>query len=359
MKSALLVENGRIELASIAQTTLGADECRVAVRNAGICSSDVARAFQGGAYFYPLVMGHELAGEIVEIGSDVRGRKIGERVTVFPLLPCFRCDACQARAFARCRSYDYYGSRRHGGFAESLAVKSWNLLRIPDAVSLENAALTEPTAVVVHALDRGGLTQKPDQGGVPTGASVALLGAGFLGQIAARILSTRRPDLRLHVFDRNAFKIDMVRPYCADGVTLRGEVAWADFVKRHAASFDVAIEAVGAPETFRRSIDLVAPGGTAVWMGNISGDLAIPKAMVSSLLRKEIKLLGTWNSSYDGNAPSDWTHALDLMAAGLDPASLVTLRVDLEGLPEAMRKLDAHRRRVESHDIVKVLMRNA
>ena len=196
MRSVVLVENGRFTIEHRPDSEPALDECLIRIHAAGICSSDVPRAFNRGAYSYPLVMGHELAGIVEKCGSSVSTFHPGDRVTVFPLLPCFQCDACAREAYAQCRNYGYYGSRRDGGFAERLAVKTWNLLKVPDTVSLDDAALTEPTAVVVHALGRLGLLDGAAAG------ELCILGSGFLGLIAVQALKTLSPRIQVSTAER-------------------------------------------------------------------------------------------------------------------------------------------------------------
>ena len=108
-----------------------ADEVLLKVLAAGICGSDLPRVFSKGAYHYPIILGHEFAGEITEAGEGVDPSLVGKMAAVFPLLPCFTCKACKEGHYASCANYDYYGSRRDGAFAEYIAVKVWNLVLVP------------------------------------------------------------------------------------------------------------------------------------------------------------------------------------------------------------------------------------
>jgi L-iditol 2-dehydrogenase len=355
MKAVILRANQVLEYVELPIPVLAADECRVAVRAAGVCSSDVPRAFDSGAYFYPLIMGHELAGEVVACGKTASSRfRAGDRVVVFPLIPCGKCAACASRNYARCVSYDYYGSRRHGGFAEYLNVRDWNLLRLPDGLSFEDAALVEPVAVVVHALDKAGLLR---QDSVHQRRDIAILGAGFLGLNAVQILRMLCPQVSVTLIDRNDYKLQVGARAGAAVEHLADEQAWGAYLEANRGRFPVILEASGVPHTFRMSLELAEPGGTVVWMGNISDSLELPQKLVSSVLRKELHILGTWNSTYQGDGPSDWLTTLGLMRRGLRPSALVSHQIGLEGVAETMGKLYAHKRRRERHDILKVLVK--
>jgi L-iditol 2-dehydrogenase len=354
LKSVVLVSNAKLEIQEVAEPTIAPDACLVSIDAAGVCSSDVQRGFDNGAYFYPLVMGHELAGTILETGAEVHGLEVGDVVTVFPLLPCQCCDSCNRGAYAQCHNYDYYGSRRYGGFTERLEVKAWNLLPVPEDVSVDDAALCEPTSVVAHALHRLGVQ---DLQAVSDTDEMVILGGGFLGLIAAKLCKMFQPDLLVTVLDRNEYKLEIASSFCVDTVLLREPEDWRAYVADNDARFSMVLEAAGVPATYEYALNLTARRGVAVWMGNISADLTLPAKLVSQVLRKEIDILGAWNSEYHGRAPSDWTAALDYMRQGLNPSDFVSLRVDLDGLPDALHRLHDHKTRAQEGHLLKVLVK--
>ncbi len=135
----------------------------VKVKNVGVCGSDIPRIYQTGAHRHPLIPGHEFAGEVVETG---------ERVGVFPLIPCGKCPQCRKKQYEMCADYNYLGSRCDGGFAEYVAVPKWNLLSLPDSVSFEDAAMLEPTAVAAHAMRA--MAVQPDE-------TICVCGLGTIG----------------------------------------------------------------------------------------------------------------------------------------------------------------------------------
>ena len=107
-------------------------EVLVKVRAIGICGSDIPRVYKEGAHRMPLIIGHEFAGEVVEVGEGVSADWLGGRVGVFPLIPCKECGPCRKKMYEMCRSYSYLGSRRDGGFAEYVAVPEWRRRRASD-----------------------------------------------------------------------------------------------------------------------------------------------------------------------------------------------------------------------------------
>ncbi|MAV90064.1 MAG: hypothetical protein CL676_01495 [Bdellovibrionaceae bacterium] len=351
MKAVVLEENQKLRLIDRPKPQPKAGECLIRIRAAGVCSSDIYRGFENGAYHYPLVMGHELAGEIVEVGADWNHSKaqVGSSVVVFPLLPCKTCDQCLQKEYARCRKYDYFGSRRDGGFSEYLTVPAWNVLPLPEGLKFHQASLVEPISVVVHALKKT-LPEKPPQ-------KICILGAGFLGLVATELLVSKyAPSAEVTLIDRNDYKLEKITNAKVNKVLLRDPKEKEEFLKSHLATFDFVLEAVGVPETFQNSIDLCAPGGTVVWMGNISGNLELSQKQVSSILRKELTLRGTWNSSYDPEQKSDWSETLELLAKDIDVEPFITQKIEMADLPSVIEKLHQHKTRKQEFTSIKVVM---
>ncbi len=155
------------------------DEVRVQVKAAGICGSDIPRIYKTGAHRHPLIPGHEFSGVVESAGGTAGKEWIGKRVGVFPLIPCRRCGSCKKQKYELCEAYGYLGSRQDGGFAEYVSVPVSNLIALPDSVSYEAAAMLEPMAVAVHAMQRVS---------VETGDTVAVCGLGTIGRLLAMVL---------------------------------------------------------------------------------------------------------------------------------------------------------------------------
>lgn len=352
MKALVLTANQTLEMQEREQSVLDAHACRVKILNAGVCSSDVQRSYAGGAYFYPLVIGHEMAGEVIEIGANISTIKPGDRVVIFPLLPCFTCEACHRESYAQCHKYSYYGSRQDGGFAEYLDVKEWNILKLPDDVTYADAAAIEPMSVVVHALKKSGLLKKTNES-----HSVAIIGAGFLGLLMAQILQKKSPHCQVTIFDRNAFKLDIAKQYVTDTVKLQNDLDWQGYIDTIGKNtYGTVVEATGIPSAFVNSIELAAHNGKVLWLGNITDDLMISKKIVSSILRKELTIQGTWNSDYIPHKCDDWKDSLQLIQEGVRPSLLVTHWAQLEEVPELLKKLFNHKIGKERFESIKVMV---
>ena len=122
----------------------------VRIGSCGVCGSDIPRIFSKGTYSFPTVCGHEFAGTVEAVAAGIDTVAPGDRVAVFPLLWCGECGPCREEKYAQCVDYDYLGSRCDGAFAEYVTAPPANLVPVPDGVSLEEAAMTEPAAVALQ-----------------------------------------------------------------------------------------------------------------------------------------------------------------------------------------------------------------
>lgn len=262
----------------------------VRVLAAGICSSDIPRIFEKGTYHFPTIPGHEFCGQVESVADEADSRWVGKRVGVFPLIPCKKCDSCQKGQYETCSNYDYIGSRRDGGFAEYAAVPVWNLLELPDSVSDIQGALLEPAAVALHAVRRAE---------VRPGQTVCIVGTGAIGLLAGQWAKLSGAS-RVVIKGRSEAKRDLVQ---------RCGLEYAVSTKN---TYDCVIEAVGSAQALEDCLSLASPGGKVVLMGNPDGDRTLPQNVYWSILRKQLTLTGTWNSSY-GNGESDWTETVRAM----------------------------------------------
>ena len=177
MKARVLRAVGNLEYCDYPMPEVKSDEVLFRVRACGICGSDIPRIFVNGTYHFPTIPGHEFSGEVVGAGSEKYQDLVGMRATVFPLIPCKTCENCNNGDYEMCKSYDYLGSRSDGAFAEYVRVPVWNLVPIPDALSFEEAAMTEPCAVALHALRRAQ---------IEVGDNVVIFGPGTIGMLIAQ-----------------------------------------------------------------------------------------------------------------------------------------------------------------------------
>ena len=160
MKAYLLHDINDLRYEDVEYPKCPRDWCVIEVKAAGICSSDIPRAFKKGAYHFPIILGHEFSGIVDKVADKNNENLLGKRVGIFPLIPCHQCSQCNSEHYETCSNYDYIGSRRDGGFAEYVAVPVWNLIELPDTISFKEAAMMEPLAVALHAVKLSGIKKR-------------------------------------------------------------------------------------------------------------------------------------------------------------------------------------------------------
>ncbi len=300
----------------------------IRIAASGICNSDMHRGYGGGAYHYPLIMGHEFSGIIEDASLSEKFRK-GDRVTVFPLLPCKVCLPCRSGDYAQCTDYDYFGSRRHGAFTEYIWAPEENLFKIPDYTDIVHASMTEPAAVALHGARR--FSVKP-------GSSGAVFGGGPIGNMVAQWLRISGC--------RDVFVVDLEKPKLEIAENMgfnpvdpsKGDPV-EQIIERTGGGSDCTVEAVGLPLTFLQAVQSTARFGQVVFLGNIRGEFRVGEKDFSNILRKEITIRGTWNSKITPRGKDDWTTALSYMGRGLDVAPLISHTPGLEEGPDIFHKL--------------------
>lgn len=295
----------------------------IKVKASGICSSDIARVFSKGTYHFPTIPGHEFSGIVERVGSEEDRQMIGKHVGIFPLIPCRQCPQCADKHYEMCANYDYVGSRRDGGFAEYVAVPVWNLIELPESMPFSSAAMLEPLAVALHAIKLGGVKE---------GDNVAIIGTGMIG-ISSGQWAYKFGASKVTVIGRNEVKRALVEKCGLDYEICTD--------KDKIAKYDFVLEAVGTISAIEMAINAARPGGTVILMGNPTGDINLPQNLYWRILRKQLVLKGTWNSSYDGTNSSDWTDAVSAIANGeVNVESLIShsfLQCDLLDGLELMR----------------------
>lgn len=349
MKKLNLISNGEFIIENQTLQPLRNGSCRVKINYSGICSSDVERGLGNGAYNYPLVMGHELSGFVVEQGRGCEKKWVNKNVVVFPLKPCFDCAHCKKSKYMRCSNYDYYGSRSDGGFASFLDVEEWNLLEIPKNIDLKDACLTEPCSVVNHAINR--YTKEIVK---TKNCKICIIGCGFLGLVAADIFKINYPNCHITIIDRNEFKLKE----CLSADT-KISVSRSDHknigLESLEQSFDIVMEATGSVDAISLAISITKPGGEIVIMGNMKTNINLNKNIIDALVRREITLKGTWNSDYKCKDNDDWLAIFSLFLEGLNPSKYVSHTVDLEHIPDILKNRYLHKSGSADNSILKAV----
>lgn len=339
MKAWILHGINEIHYEEAARPQLAEHEVLVAVKAAGICGSDIPRIYQTGAHVHPLIPGHEFSGQVVQLGKNADPKWLNQRVGIFPLIPCRNCAACLRQHYELCRSYSYLGSRRDGGFAEYAAVPEWNLMALPDNVSFRQAAMMEPMAVAVHAMRRA-LAADADRC-----ISIAVCGFGTIGILLAMFLIEAGYS-NLYVIGNKEFQkktavklgIDERRFYDKQIFDNQNGSAheWL-MAQTDGVGVDVFFECVGKNETVVSAVMGTAPNGTVQLVGNPASDMLLEKNIYWKILRDQLTVRGSWNSSFRHDREDDWHYVLERLQNGrTHPEQCVTHSFSLGQLEQGL-----------------------
>lgn len=284
---------------------------KIRVDASGMCGTDLHIA----SGEYPLAqpgvtIGHEFTGTIVEVGPDVEKFEVGERIVVDPNVPCRVCEYCHSSRPHLCENPQGLGVTLNGGLAEFAVLPAPQAYRVPEGLPPEAAALTEPLACTLHAVDLSG---------VRSGEKTLVLGAGPIGMLCAELLVAEGASEVL-VSEPNPGRRERIREVGATPV---------DPGSLSEAMADKVFECVGRPETMRAAVEAAKPGGTIMWVG-----VAPPEAEVSvkpyDIFQRELTIRGTYTNPYTMG------RSLALLASGrLDWEKIVTHRFPLSDFDEA------------------------
>jgi L-idonate 5-dehydrogenase len=304
----------------------GPDEVRVAIEAGGICGSDLHYFNHGGfgtvRIKEPMVLGHEIAGTVVEVGAGVTTTAPGARVAVNPSRPCGRCRYCREGMRHECLNMHFIGSamrfpHAQGGFRQSLTVRAEQAVPISDEMSMAEAAMAEPLAVCLHAAAQAGPLQ---------GKRVLVTGCGPIGVLvvlvarhggAAEIVATDVADYPLSV----ARRVGATR-----AVNVAAEPKALEAYGADKGTFDILFECSGNGAALAGALDAVRPGGIVVQVG-LGGEMTLPMNLI---VAKELQLRGTFR--FD----REFALAVELMSRrDIDVRPVLTRTVPFRDAPSA------------------------
>ncbi|WP_225335304.1 NAD(P)-dependent alcohol dehydrogenase [Halomicrobium urmianum] len=327
MRSAVLAEPGQFELEERDRPAPGPDDVLVAISDVGICGSDVHYYEHGriGDYVVedPLILGHESAGEVVEVGERVTGLEPGDRVALEPGVPCRRCAHCKRGDYHLCEDVRFMATPPHdGAFAEYVAWPADFAYELPDDVSTVEGALCEPLSVGIHACRRGD---------VGTGDSVLITGAGPIGLLAmeaARAAGATDVVVSDVVDEKIEFAAERGADLAVDAAERDLEAAVDEYTDGEGV--DVVIEASGAEPSIRSTIDVVRRGGTVVLVG-LADEAEVPFDVLE-VIDNELDVHGSFRyaNTYDA--------AVDLLAEGVDVEGIVDFEAPLADVEDAFQR---------------------
>lgn len=301
MLQEVMTEPGKIEFQTVDKPTPKDDQVLVKMKRIGVCGSDI-HVFHGLHPYtsYPVTQGHEVAGVIVEVGSQVEGLSVGDRVTFTPQVTCGVCYPCTHGMYHICEELKVMGFQTGGAAQEFFAVDADKVLKIPEHVSLDQTAMVEPVSVAVHALSRGGDVE---------GKNVLVLGAGTIGNLVSQVAKASGAKAVM-VTDISDYKLDKARECGIDHVINAreedlGQALLRDFGPARA---DLILECVGVQDTITQAIENARKGTTIVVVGVFGKKPEVDLGLVQD---REISLVGTLMYQ-----KRDYVRAIELVAGG-------------------------------------------
>ncbi|MGC2660759.1 MAG: galactitol-1-phosphate 5-dehydrogenase [Bryobacteraceae bacterium] len=331
MNALLLSSYKHLELTDLPQPAIGPRDLLVRVKACGICGSDV-HGYDGttGRRIPPVVMGHEAAGEVAEVGAEVADFRPGDRITFDSTISCGHCFFCQRGEMNLCDNRQVLGVscgeyRRYGAFAEYVSVPERVCYHLPNELSFPEAAMIEAVSVAVHAVRITPVTLND---------TAVVVGAGMIGLLSIQALRLAGCG-KIVAVDLEDNKLETALELGATHSVnpLRDDVPSAvrDLTKGHGA--DIALEAVGAAAPVKAAIESVRKGGVVTLVGNIVPKIEFP---LQSVVTRQIRVMGSCASS--GEYPA----CIDLMARGaIRVGPMLTARAPLSEGPRWFERLYA------------------
>lgn len=308
MKAAVVCANEDVRYMDYEEPQVSTGMVKIRVKASGICGSDIPRVLHHGVHFYPIVLGHEFSGEVVEIGEGVTKVQVGDKVTGAPLLPCLKCDDCQNGNYSLCKHYSFIGSRQQGSNADYVVIPERNAVPFDKSISYEQGAMFEPSTVALH-----GLTLNDYKGG----EYVAVLGCGTIGIFTAqwaKIFGAKK----VVVFDISDERLALAKRMGADEVV---NTSKDDFIAEAKAitggkGYGYVFETAGQVPTMHMAFELAGNKANVCFIGTPHVDLTFTPKMWENMNRKEFRLTGSW-MSYSAPFPGkEWGLTAHYFATG-------------------------------------------
>jgi L-iditol 2-dehydrogenase len=314
-----------VRLEHAPEPTPGPGDVKIRVRNCSTCGTDV-KIWKFGHHHIvpPRVMGHEVAGEIVEVGSEVAGWQPGARVQVIAAIPCGHCLDCRRGRMTVCPNQESIGYHYDGGFAEYMVVPAKvlavnGLNRVPDGVSFAEASVTEPLACVLN----GQVLAR-----VGEGDDVVVVGAGPIGCLHVRLARARGAS-RVFLVDVNSDRLDMAAAMVApDAAVCASQTDVVDEIGKltDGRGVDVIITAAASGKAQEQALHMAARQGRISFFGGLPKDDPVIKCDSNLVHYRELTIVGA-----NGSSPAHNAQALRLIASAAVPvADLITHRLELD-----------------------------
>lgn len=329
MKAMLLSEYKKLEIVDMPIPECGPNDLLVRVKACGICGSDI-HGWDGssGRRQPPLVMGHEAAGVVAEVGSQVTNFVAGDRVTFDSTVSCGHCSACRRGSINLCENRQVLGVscdefRRHGAFAEYVIVPQNISYKLPDELPFEHAALIEAVSIAVHAANRSP---------IKLGDTAVVVGSGMIGLLVVQAVRLAG-CARVIAVDLEDSKLEIAKSLGADFCLNPKRVDVPAAVKELTGGkgADISLEVVGATPTVRTAIECTRKGGSITLVGNLAPSVDLP---LQAIVTRELTLYGSCASN------GEYPECIEYLRRGairVDP--LITAQATLDEGPSWFARL--------------------
>ncbi|MFW6380908.1 MAG: zinc-dependent alcohol dehydrogenase family protein [Bacillota bacterium] len=323
MKAAVFHKPGEMEITETNIEQPAAGQVLIQVKATGICGTD-RHIFHGkAAADYPLILGHEIAGEVIETGSGIEQLTAGDRVAVDPNITCGKCFYCRRGEINLCKNLQAVGVTRNGGFAQYVLVPVENVYQLPESIGYQTGSMIEPISCCLRGLDRAN---------IESGELVFILGAGAIGLILAQ-LAAGAGARRVLISEPNRSKRELARRLGLE--TVVPEELEQTLAGISAEGADTVIEAVGIGDTVKESFRVVRRGGTIVLFGVCPEDLEIPMKPFQ-VFNSELTIKGSFLN------PFVVSRSIELLAEErITVKELITDTYSLEELPGVLAADDS------------------
>jgi L-iditol 2-dehydrogenase len=327
MKQAVMTAPGQIEFRDVAQPMPGDNEVLMQTKRIGVCGSDI-HVWHGLHPYtpFPVVQGHEVGGVVAAVGKNITKVKPGDKITFMPQVTCGKCYPCRHGMYHICEQLKVMGFQTGGAAQEYFLLPEWNALKLPDSMSLDQAAMIEPIAVTVHALRRGGGAE---------GKNVIVLGAGPIGNLTAQVAKASGAKAVM-ITDISPYKLDKAREVGIDTTVNTGTESLSDAIARAFGpeKADLMLECVGIERTMTDAINNARKGSTIVVVGVFGRKPQVDLGLVQD---RELSLVGTLMYQQQ-----DYERAIALAAGGkLKLDEMITHRFAFDDYLAAYHAIEA------------------
>ena len=324
MKAVVYEGPGILQLQEVADVSPQPKEVKIKIRACGICGSDV-HGYLGltGRRIAPMIMGHEFAGEVVQLGTDVKHLKEGDRVAVYPVDFCGECEMCQKGDVHLCLNKRAFGVLDvDGAFAEYICVPEKSCFKVSEEVPYEIGSLMEPLAVSYRGVGHAGDIE---------GKSVLLVGT--IGLLALACVKMKNPG-QIMVSDLSDHRLEIAKQMGADFVINPSKEDFKEAIQHYTQGHgvDVAIEAVGLETTVQQAMSALGFGKTAIWIGN---NKPVIQINMQEVVTRELRVHGSFLYGYQ-----EFETVVDLLNGNqLNVKPLISKTIALEEIPAYCEKL--------------------